>query len=123
MWAEVAVVGVKLAFVLAVMLTSAIASMFISNPSTTVLMIGAVLPLVRQLGRDEPFAKALMVAIPLSASVGGMGTIIGSAPNAIAAGVAAAQANSKRTTVSAPRDTLAFMKNALATRSSNWTSI
>ena len=53
------------------------------------LMIGAVLPLVRQLGSDEPFAKALIIAIPLSATVGGMGTIIGSAPNAIAAGVAA----------------------------------
>ncbi len=74
---------------LAVMLTSAIASMFISNTSTTVLLIGAVLPLVRQLGPDEPFSKALMVAIPLAASVGGMGTIIGSAPNAIAVGVAA----------------------------------
>jgi sodium-dependent dicarboxylate transporter 2/3/5 len=74
---------------LAVMLTSAVASMFISNTSTTVLMIGAVIPLVRQAGKDEPFATALLVAIPLSASVGGMGTIIGSAPNAIAAGVAA----------------------------------
>ena len=74
---------------LAVMLTSAIASMFISNTSTTVLMIGAVLPLVRQLGRSEPFSKALMIAIPMAASVGGMGTIIGSAPNAIAAGAAA----------------------------------
>jgi sodium-dependent dicarboxylate transporter 2/3/5 len=74
---------------LAVMLTSAVASMFISNTSTTVIMIGAVLPLVRQLGRREPFAQALMVAVPLAASVGGMGTIIGSAPNAIAAGAAA----------------------------------
>jgi sodium-dependent dicarboxylate transporter 2/3/5 len=71
------------------MLTSGVASMFISNTSTTVLMIGAVLPLVRQLGRREPFSRALMVAIPLAASVGGMGTIIGSPPNAIAAGVAA----------------------------------
>jgi len=74
---------------LAVMLTSAVASMFISNTSTTVLMIGAVLPLVRRAGADESFAKALLVAIPLAASVGGMGTIIGSAPNAIAVGVAA----------------------------------
>jgi len=47
---------------LAVMLTSAIASMFISNTSTTVLMIGAVLPLVRQAGPGEPFSKALLVA-------------------------------------------------------------
>ena len=77
------------AVLLAVMLTSGVASMFISNTSTTVLMIGAVLPLVRQLGRKEPFSRALMVAIPLAASVGGMGTIIGSPPNAIAAGVAA----------------------------------
>ena len=74
---------------LAVMLTSALASMFISNTSTTVLMIGAVIPLVRRLGPKEPFGKALLVGIPMAASVGGMGTIIGSAPNAIAAGVAA----------------------------------
>jgi sodium-dependent dicarboxylate transporter 2/3/5 len=74
---------------LAIMLTSAVASMFISNTSTAVLMVGAVLPLVRQMGKQEPFGKALMIAIPLAASVGGMGTIIGSAPNAIAAGVAA----------------------------------
>ena len=58
---------------LAVMMASAVASMFISNTSTTVLMITAVLPLVRQLGRQEPFAKAILVGIPLAASVGGMG--------------------------------------------------
>ena len=74
---------------LAIMLTSAVASMFISNTSTAVLMVGAVLPLVRQMGGQEPFSKALLIAIPVAASVGGMGTIIGSAPNAIAAGVAA----------------------------------
>jgi len=74
---------------LAVMLTSAVASMFVSNTSTSALMLGAVLPLVRRLGPREPFARALLVGIPMAASVGGMGTIIGSAPNAIAAGVAA----------------------------------
>ncbi len=74
---------------LAIMLVSAIASMFISNTSTAVLMIGAVVPLVRQMGSQEPFGKALLIAIPVAASVGGMGTIIGSAPNAIAAGAAA----------------------------------
>lgn len=74
---------------LAIMLTSAVASMFISNTSTTVLMIGAILPLVKQLGEDKPFSRALLISIPLAASVGGMGTIIGSAPNAIAVGVAA----------------------------------
>jgi sodium-dependent dicarboxylate transporter 2/3/5 len=74
---------------LAIMLTCAVGSMFVSNTSTTALMIGAVLPFVRNAGPKEPFAKALTLAVPLSASVGGMGTIIGSAPNAIAAGAAA----------------------------------
>ena len=44
---------------LAIMLTSAVASMFISNTSTTVLMVGAVLPLVRQMGGQEPFSKGI----------------------------------------------------------------
>jgi sodium-dependent dicarboxylate transporter 2/3/5 len=74
---------------LAIMLTSAVASMFISNTSTTVLVIGAVQPLVRRLPRGDLFGRRVLVAIPLAASVGGMGTIIGSAPNAIAVGVAA----------------------------------
>ena len=63
---------------LAVMLSAAFASMFISNTSTTVLLVGAVLPLVRELGPNDPFGRNLLVAIPLAASVGGMGTIIGS---------------------------------------------
>ncbi len=74
---------------LAVMLSAAFASMFISNTSTTVLLVGAVLPLVRELGPNDPFGRNLLVAIPLAASVGGMGTIIGSSPNAIAVGMAA----------------------------------
>ncbi|MEL7450275.1 MAG: DASS family sodium-coupled anion symporter [Pseudomonadota bacterium] len=74
---------------LAVMLTSAIASMFISNTSTTALLITAVLPFTARVGEEEPFSRALLVAIPFSATVGGMGTIIGSAPNAIAVGIAA----------------------------------
>lgn len=73
---------------LAVMLTTAIASMFLSNTSTTAIMIGAVMPFVNRVGPEEPFARSLLLAIPLAAAVGGMGTIIGSAPNAIAAGVA-----------------------------------
>lgn len=74
---------------LAIMLACAVVSMFISNTATTALVVGAVQPLVRRSSRDDPFGKSLLVAIPLAASVGGMGTIIGSAPNAIAVGVAA----------------------------------
>lgn len=74
---------------LAIMLTAAGASMFISNTSTTVLLTSAVLPLVHRLGPGDPFGRGLLVAIPLAAAVGGMGTIIGSPPNAIAAATAA----------------------------------
>jgi sodium-dependent dicarboxylate transporter 2/3/5 len=73
---------------LVVMVTTALASMFLSNTSTAAIMIGAVLPFVQRSGPDEPFSRALLLAIPIAASLGGMGTIIGSAPNAIAAGVA-----------------------------------
>lgn len=73
---------------LAIMLTTAVASMFLSNTSTSAIMIGAVLPFVHRQGPDEPFSRALLLGIPIAASLGGMGTIIGSAPNAIAAGVA-----------------------------------
>lgn len=74
---------------LAVMLTCAVSSMFLSNTSTTVLVVGAVQPLIRRLPPGDAFGRGLLVAIPLAASVGGMGTIIGSAPNAVALGVAA----------------------------------
>ncbi|HCL83349.1 MAG TPA: transporter, partial [Chitinophagaceae bacterium] len=72
-------------FLLGIMLTTMIASMILSNSATTSMVIAAVTPLLKKLGKD-PFSKALIVGIPLAASVGGMGTIIGSPTNAIAAG-------------------------------------
>lgn len=72
----------------AVMATTALASMVMSNTATTALMIGAVSPLVGRKDVDRNFVTALLLGIPLAASVGGMGTIIGSPPNAIAVGVA-----------------------------------
>ena len=74
---------------LAVMLATAFGSMVMSNTSTTALMIGAIAPLARRPEADRSFSKALLLGVPLAASVGGMGTIIGSAPNAIAVGIAA----------------------------------
>jgi sodium-dependent dicarboxylate transporter 2/3/5 len=44
------------------------------------------MPLIRKLN-GTTFSKSLLLGIPLAASVGGMGTIIGSPTNAIAAGV------------------------------------
>jgi sodium-dependent dicarboxylate transporter 2/3/5 len=68
------------------MLTTMVASMLMSNTACTAMVIAVVMPLLTSVGKESSFAKALLVGIPLAASVGGMGTIIGSPPNIIAAG-------------------------------------
>ncbi|WP_243385054.1 SLC13 family permease [Caviibacterium pharyngocola] len=68
------------------MLVTAIMSMLMSNTATTAMMIATVSPLFSGLGNRINLSKALLLGIPAAASVGGMGTIIGSAPNAIAVG-------------------------------------
>jgi len=68
------------------MMMTALASMVMSNTATTAMMITSILPLVRSLGKEAPMTKSLMIGIPAAASVGGLGTIIGSTPNAIAVG-------------------------------------
>ena len=68
------------------MLTTAIGSMIMSNTATTAMMVTSVLPLIHVLGKDHTFSRSLLIGIPAAASVGGIGTIIGSTPNAIAVG-------------------------------------
>ena len=68
------------------MLTTMAASMLMSNTATTAMIIAAILPLLASLGKNSGFAKALLLGIPIAAATGGMGTIIGTPPNAIAAG-------------------------------------
>lgn len=69
---------------LGIMLVTAIFSMIMSNTATTAMMIAAVIPFIDKLESKAPFSKALLIGIPAAASIGGMGTIIGSPPNAIA---------------------------------------
>lgn len=69
---------------LVLMLGTAIVSMIMSNTATTAMMIAALMPLINNLGSASNMSKALLLGIPAAASIGGMGTIIGSPPNAIA---------------------------------------
>jgi sodium-dependent dicarboxylate transporter 2/3/5 len=69
---------------LVLMLSTAFISMVMSNTATTAMMIAALLPLITSLGKENGYAKCLLLGIPAAASIGGMGTIIGSPPNAIA---------------------------------------
>lgn len=69
--------------VFALMLVSAVLSMFVSNTATTATMFAVVLPVLAIM----PTAKAkagLAISIPVAANLGGMGTPVGSPPNAIA---------------------------------------
>ena len=71
---------------LGLMVTTMVASMLMSNTATTAMVVAATMPLLTKLGKGSGLTRALLVGIPLAASVGGMGTIIGSPPNLIAAG-------------------------------------
>lgn len=72
--------------ILGLMMTTAIISMLMSNTATTAMIIATVTPLFTQLGKDSNISKVLVLGTPTAAAIGGMGTIIGSAPNAIAVG-------------------------------------
>ncbi len=80
------------------MLASAVLSMWVSNTATTVMMLPigmSVVALVRdRLGEDRDgarhdtrnFATCLMLGIAYAASIGGVGTLIGTPPNVVLAG-------------------------------------
>lgn len=72
--------------VLGLMMITAVISMLMSNTATTAMMIATVSPLFVNLGHESKVSKTLLLGIPAAAAIGGMGTIIGSAPNAIAVG-------------------------------------
>ena len=67
-----------------VMMITAVLSMWLSNTATAAMMLGLVLPIARSMPADDRYRKALLLSIPFAANVGGLGTPIGSPPNAIA---------------------------------------
>ena len=75
----------------AFMATTALLSMFISNTSTTLIMVPIAAAVLTAGGVKEGekggLAGALMMGIAFAASIGGIGTLVGSPTNAIAAGL------------------------------------
>lgn len=75
----------------AFMASTAILSMIVSNTSTTLIMVPIAIAVLAAggvaEGETKGFAGALLMGIAFSASIGGIGTLVGSPTNAIAAGL------------------------------------
>ncbi|WP_289818542.1 SLC13 family permease [uncultured Duncaniella sp.] len=65
-------------------LVTAVFSMFISNTATAAMMLTFLAPVLNALPADGKGKIGLALAIPVGANIGGMGTPIGTPPNAIA---------------------------------------
>jgi len=73
--------------VLALMGTSALLSMLISNTATTALLLPVAAGILSRQDDDPNLTRLLMLSIAYGASIGGVATLVGSPPNAIAAGL------------------------------------
>ncbi len=75
------------------MVATAIVSMLVSNTATTLIMMPVALALIASSDRTLPpaeagrFAMALILAVAYAANIGGLGTLVGSPTNAIAADI------------------------------------
>ncbi|MFH2071285.1 MAG: DASS family sodium-coupled anion symporter [Actinomycetota bacterium] len=71
---------------LGLMVITAGFSMFMSNTATTATLMAVVLPVIASLDADDRLRVALALSIPIAANIGGIGTPVGTPPNAIAIG-------------------------------------
>ena len=67
-----------------VLLISAFFSMWMSNTATAAMMIAIIRPILKQMPSDDRFHRGLVLAVPFGANIGGIGTPIGTPPNAVA---------------------------------------
>ncbi len=59
-------------------------SMWMSNTATAAMMLAIIAPIVRQLPSEDKYHRAVILAVPFGANIGGIGTPIGTPPNAVA---------------------------------------
>lgn len=69
---------------LGLMLITGILSMWMSNTATCATIMAVVLPLIHRLPEGDRFRTALALGVPFAANIGGIGTPVGTPPNAIA---------------------------------------
>jgi sodium-dependent dicarboxylate transporter 2/3/5 len=79
------------ALLLAFMIATATLSLIVSNTATTLIMIPIGVAILKAArvpeGETDGFPGALVMGIAFAASIGGLGTLVGSPTNAIAAGI------------------------------------
>lgn len=71
---------------LGILCVVAVFSMFMSNTATAAMMLAFLTPVLKSLPADGKGRIGLALAIPVAANIGGIGTPIGTPPNAIALG-------------------------------------
>ena len=69
---------------LGLMLITAVFSMFMSNTATTAMMLSILVPVLAVFEDQDKGRVAYALSIPVAANIGGIGTPIGTPPNAIA---------------------------------------
>jgi sodium-dependent dicarboxylate transporter 2/3/5 len=62
-------------------------SMFVSNTATSAMMMTILIPMLAHIKDSNKFQKAVLLSVVIGANLGGMVTIIGTPPNAIAVGI------------------------------------
>lgn len=69
---------------LGIMLITAIFSMFMSNTATTAMMLSILAPVLALFDKKDLAKVAFALSVPVAANIGGIGTPIGTPPNAVA---------------------------------------